>query len=204
VLILSPHPDDGEIGCGGTIARFIEEEKTVYHALFCAAENVGVEAVSKDQRYEEFRAANEMMGIEFHNTYIRDFPHRELHTRRQDILQTMLDLKVRVDPDLVLMPCPDDLHQDHRTIATEGVRAFKKCNLWGYEMLWNNLTFHTHNFVRLQLRHVIKKNKVIHEYKTQKHRDYFNDGFVESLAQARGTQIGFEYAEVFEHIRGVI
>ena len=27
ILVLGPHTDDGEFGCGGTIAKFIEEGK---------------------------------------------------------------------------------------------------------------------------------------------------------------------------------
>jgi len=30
VLILAPHTDDGEFGCGGSVARFIGEGKEVY------------------------------------------------------------------------------------------------------------------------------------------------------------------------------
>ena len=37
VLILAPHTDDGEIGCGGTIARFIEEGAEVYYVAFSSA-----------------------------------------------------------------------------------------------------------------------------------------------------------------------
>ena len=204
ILVLSPHPDDGEIGCGGTISRFIQEGKTVYHALFCAAENVGLEVVSKDLRYEEFDRANNALGISPHGRLHYDFTHRRLSDDRQKILRIMLDFKDMFNPDLVLLPCPNDIHQDHKVISEEGIRAFKKTNLWGYEMLWNNLSFNTHTFVKLELRHVIKKEAAIHEYKSQKHRDYFNNDFVSNLARARGIQIGFEYAEVFEHIRGVI
>ena len=34
VLVLAPHTDDGELGCGGTIARFLEEGKEVYYVAF--------------------------------------------------------------------------------------------------------------------------------------------------------------------------
>ena len=38
ILILAPHTDDGELGCGGSIARFIEEGKDVYYVAFSTAE----------------------------------------------------------------------------------------------------------------------------------------------------------------------
>ena len=37
VLILAPHTDDAELGCGGTIARFLEEGKKIYVAAFSTA-----------------------------------------------------------------------------------------------------------------------------------------------------------------------
>ncbi|MBL6731310.1 MAG: PIG-L family deacetylase, partial [Bacteroidia bacterium] len=37
VLILAPHTDDAELGCGGTIARFLEEGKKMYVAAFSTA-----------------------------------------------------------------------------------------------------------------------------------------------------------------------
>ena len=38
VLTLSPHTDDGELGCGGTIARFIDEGKEVYYIVVSTCE----------------------------------------------------------------------------------------------------------------------------------------------------------------------
>ena len=38
ILVLAPHTDDGEFGCGGSIARFIEEGKEVFYVAFSAAE----------------------------------------------------------------------------------------------------------------------------------------------------------------------
>ena len=38
ILILSPHTDDGEFSCGGSIARFIEEGHDVYYVAFTTCE----------------------------------------------------------------------------------------------------------------------------------------------------------------------
>ncbi|GAB4373795.1 MAG: hypothetical protein Kow0042_17920 [Calditrichia bacterium] len=37
ILILAPHTDDGELGCGGTISRFIEEGKNIFYVAFSTA-----------------------------------------------------------------------------------------------------------------------------------------------------------------------
>ncbi len=38
VLVLSPHTDDGEFGCGGTIAKMVEQGKKVYYVAFSTAD----------------------------------------------------------------------------------------------------------------------------------------------------------------------
>ena len=37
ILVLAPHTDDGELGVGGTISRFIEEGANGYYAAFSTA-----------------------------------------------------------------------------------------------------------------------------------------------------------------------
>jgi LmbE family N-acetylglucosaminyl deacetylase len=202
MLVLSAHPDDGELGCGGTIARYIEEGWTVVHAVFCASENIGTSVLPKEVMLDEFELSNKVLGI--HKTFIYDFPHRRLNESRQDILEEMCELNRTISPDLVLLPSTDDLHQDHLTISNEGLRAFKMSNMWGYEMLWNNLMFDSRTFVILEERHIDKKVEALLQYTTQQFKPYFNPNFVKSLASVRGIQIGHAYAEVFQHIRGII
>lgn len=43
ILILVPHTDDGEIGCGGMIAKFVEEGKELYYVAFSIARTSVVE-----------------------------------------------------------------------------------------------------------------------------------------------------------------
>ncbi len=52
------------------------------------------------------------------------------------------------------MPSLHDIHQDHATIAQEGLRAFKNSTILGYELIWNNLTFNTTSFVKLEKNHI--------------------------------------------------
>ena len=48
VLILAPHTDDGEFGCGGTITKLISEGADVYYAAFSAAEQSVLPKFPKD------------------------------------------------------------------------------------------------------------------------------------------------------------
>jgi len=102
------------------------------------------------------------------------------------------------------MPSLNDIHQDHSTIANEGLRAFKNTTILGYELIWNNLTFSTTSFIKLDEEHLSKKVYALDAYKSQKGRDYMSKDFIFSLAKTRGVQIGVNYAECFEVVRWVI
>ena len=99
------------------------------------------------------------------------------------------------------MPSLHDIHQDHTIVAQECLRAFKNTTLLGYELIWNNLTFNTQCFVKLEERHINAKIEALQEYKSQGYRDYLSPNFIRSLCKARGVQVGSEYAEAFEVIR---
>ena len=71
----------------------------------------------------------------------------------------------------------------------------------GYELIWNNLTFNTQCFVKLDEEHLQTKIQALREYKSQGRRDYLSDDFIRSLARARGVQVGSKYAEAFEVVR---
>ena len=102
------------------------------------------------------------------------------------------------------MPCLQDLHQDHSTIAMEGLRAFKKTSILGYEIPWNNINFHTQCFIKFKENHLLKKLKALDCYDSQKQKSYASEEFIRSLAITRGTQIGEKFAEVFEVIRWIL
>ena len=204
ILILAPHTDDGELGCGGSIARFIEEGKMVFYAAFSTAEeSVGPEL--PDNILEiEVKAATKKLGIKRENLFIYNNEVRKLNYIRQEILEELIKLKKKIDPDIIFMPSINDIHQDHSTVAREGLRAFKDRTILGYELIWNNITFNTSTFIILQHNHVQSKVDALQEYKSQKDKAYMSQDFVFSLAKSRGVQIGKEYAECFEVIRWVM
>lgn len=204
ILILSPHTDDGEFGCGGSIAKFVEEGKEVYYAAFSTAEESLPPELPSNILEVEVRKATKILGIPPENLMVYNFQVRKLNYIRQEILEELVKIKREIEPDLVFMPSPADLHQDHHTVAMEGMRAFKQRSILRYEIPWNNITFHTMAFVRLEKRHVEKKIEALKAYESQSDRFYATEDFIRSLARTRGVQIGTEYAETFEAIRLVL
>ena len=204
VFVLAPHTDDGELGAGGTIAKLIESGANVYYFAFSTAERSLPEGYPKDILEIEVKEATSRLGIKKESLIIYHYEVRKLNYARQEILEDLIKFRKNIFPDLVLMPSLHDIHQDHSTIAQEGLRAFKNTTILGYELIWNNLSFDTTSFIKLDEKHIQKKCEALKEYKSQGERDYMNEEFIFSLARTRGVQIGCKYAESFEVIRWVI
>lgn len=204
VYVLAPHTDDGELGAGGTISKLIELGANVYYFAFSTAETSVPDGFPKDILKTEVMNATKKLGIPKENVIIYNYEVRKLNYVRQEILEDLIKHRKILKPDLVLMPSLHDIHQDHSTIAQEGLRAFKNSTILGYELIWNNLTFDTTSFVRLDKKYIQSKCNALKEYKSQNTRDYMSEEFIFSLAKTRGVQIGVEYAESFEVIRWVI
>jgi len=204
ILVLAPHTDDGEFGCGGSIARFVREGNRVWYIAFSDAEKSMPEEYPKDQLRKELAQAMKIFDVDEDHYQIHSYPVREFPLHRQSILDLMISIKKKIDPDIVFMPSSFDTHQDHKTICEEGFRAFKDKTLLGYEVPWNNLTFPTQAFVILDETDLEKKIKALKCYETQKDRFYASEDFIRSLARVRGTQIGHQFCEVFEIIRWVL
>lgn len=204
VLVLAPHTDDGELGAGGTISYFLEKGAKVFYAAFSTAKESVPAGLPKDILKSEVKKAARQLGIEDKNLILFDYQVRKLNYFRQEILEDLIRLRNTEHFDLILMPCLNDIHQDHLTVAQEGLRAFKTSSILGYELIWNNLSFNTTCFVRLEEHHLRNKIMALKMYKSQKDRDYFSPDFITSLAITRGVQIGTKYAEAFEVIRWVI
>jgi len=126
VLILAPHTDDGEFGCGGSISKWINEGKKLYYVAFSSAEKSVPKGMSKDILKKEVKEATEILGICSSNLILFDYPVREFPTHRQEILEDMIQLGNKLKPGIVLLPSTADTHQGHQVISQEGFRAFKK------------------------------------------------------------------------------
>ena len=204
ILLLSPHTDDGELGCGGTVAKLIEQGKEVYYVAFSACEQSVLPQFPKDILITEVKAATSTLGIAEDHLILKRFDVRTFNYHRQEILDILIQLREEIKPDTVLIPSLNDIHQDHKTIAEEALRAFKFINVLSYELPWNNLNFNTCAFEVLDEKHVKTKVEALKKYQSQAHRPYANEEFLRSQVRMRGVQVSRKFAEVFEVIRTVM
>ena len=204
ILLLSPHTDDGELGCGGTVAKLIEQGKEVFYVAFSACEQSVLPQFPKDMLITEVKAATSTLGISEDHLILKRFDVRTFNYHRQEILDILIQLREEIKPDTVLIPSLNDIHQDHKTIAEEALRAFKFINVLSYELPWNNLNFNTCAFEVLDEKHVKTKVEALKKYQSQAHRPYANEEFLRSQVRMRGVQVSRKFAEVFEVIRTVM
>lgn len=201
ILVLAPHTDDGELGCGASLARALSLGAQVYYVAFSSAADSLPPGVPSNQLVIELKEATKRLGLEADKVLIHDYAVRKLNYHRQDILESMVQLRKEIDPQLVFLPSRQDLHQDHATVTAEALRAFKHCSMLGYELPWNNLRFDADCFIRVEQADVERKIEALQAYVTQEGREYMQPDFVRSLARVRGVQAGCAYAECFEAIR---
>jgi len=201
VLVLAPHTDDGEFGCGGTIARLAEAGAEVRYVAFSIATKSLPAGFPPDTLAREVREAIAEVGLPPEQLTVHDFEVRSFPDRRQEILELLIGLWEEWPPDAVLQPSLGDIHQDHQVIAAEGLRAFKRTTVLGYEIPWNTLNFNYQAYVALERRHVERKVAALARYESQQHRNYANPDYIWNLARTRGINVGREYAEAFEVYR---
>ena len=201
ILCLAPHPDDIELGCGGTVSKLTELGKEVFYCAFSLCEKSIPKGFSNDILKEELKNSCRKLGIRDTNVYQYMFEVREYKRDRQLILEELVKLKNEIKPDLVFLPMPNDVHQDHCTISEEGMRAFKKSTILAYEVPWNNFSLENNLFVELTEEQLQKKIEALKAYESQYFRSYANEEFVKSLAVVRGVQGKSKYAETFNIIR---
>jgi LmbE family N-acetylglucosaminyl deacetylase len=105
VLAVGAHPDDIELSCAGTLARFLGAGSEVHLAVACRGDRGGPEEV----RRREATEAAEVLGAPVSFLGLGDADVRETPETRL-LFVTLLR---RVRPDLVITHGPDDYHDDH-------------------------------------------------------------------------------------------
>ncbi len=194
-LVLAPHTDDGEFGCGGTIAKLAQDEVLVYYVALSIPEPV-------EELGREVHEATKLLGVE--RLDLHRFTPRDFYSQRQEILQLFVELGEELQPTVVFCPSSSDVHQDHQVVAAEAQRAFKRTTLLGYELPWNNYRFSYQAFVGLSFDHVELKTRAIACYRSQEQRAYADAGYLRAQARVHGVAAGTGWAEAFEVYRAVL
>ena len=127
ILAFGPHPDDVEIGIGGTLIKHVEMGYKVGIVDLTAGES-GTNGTPEIRRQEALRAA-EIMGVA-----VRDclqLPDARLAVS-EEMLRPIIEIIRRYRPKVVLGPYSKDRHPDHVRAHQLVREAAHLAGLWKY------------------------------------------------------------------------
>jgi LmbE family N-acetylglucosaminyl deacetylase len=202
MLFIGAHPDDVELGCGGTLIKHVQDGANVYVLVFTNGEE-GLDGKTGIDRQQESINALTFAGVPLSNIHFLQFPDTELWRERQKVMTAITDFCEKYQISLVYTHSNKANHQDHVTIFEETVRGARKVNgILAYETHGGtNPSFSPTLFMDID--DVIdKKITMLNFHQSQISKKYFQVESVVALAQFRSSQSDeFHYAEGFEIIR---
>lgn len=201
ILCLGAHPDDIEIGCGGTVLRIIEEApKAQFHwAVFSG--NV--------KRTKEARAAAETLldGVKSREIVVHQFRESYFPFVGARIKDCFEKLKQEFHPDIVFTHYRNDAHQDHCLISNLTWNTFRKSLIVEYEIPKYDGDLVTPNlYVHLNESQVRKKiDCILGNFTSQKEKSWFTEETFRSILRIRGIESNApsSYSEAF-HCRKIV
>jgi LmbE family N-acetylglucosaminyl deacetylase len=195
ILCLGAHSDDIEIGCGGTVFRFIEKQQEAsFHWVVLGA----------DQRraQEAQNSANQILShAGSRNVVIKNFRNGFFPYSATEIKEYFEQLKSEFSPDLILTHYRNDLHQDHRLVSELTWNTFRDHYILEYEIPKYDGDLGSPNaFVHLDNNVVQKKlDLLFNNFQSQQDKHWFDKDAFLAIMRLRGIESNSpsRYAEAF-------
>ncbi|NLX12927.1 MAG: PIG-L family deacetylase [Phycisphaerales bacterium] len=123
-LIISPHPDDEVLGCGGTIRRLVKQGGHVVVAIVTKGTPLYPAAQVRTVRAEARKAAKRLGVAEL---LFMNLPVTTLHLMPEHKINRVFDRLInrQVMPDTIFLPFPGDRHEDHRQVFEAAMVALR-------------------------------------------------------------------------------
>jgi LmbE family N-acetylglucosaminyl deacetylase len=195
ILCLGAHSDDIDIGCGGTILRFLNESNGVeiYWVVLGAKGERRIEAKKSAKLFLKDAKKKKIIIKTFKDGF---FPYIGA-----EIKEYFEGLKQVYAPDLIFTHYRNDFHQDHRLISELTWNTFRDHLILEYEILKYDGDLGSPNlFVHLDKRICQKKIEYIRRcFKSQANRNWFTEDAFLSMLRVRGVESNApeKYSEAF-------
>lgn len=189
VLCVGAHPDDVEIGCGGTLLRLAERAQAEVSTLILSG---------SDLRKNEALAAGEAFFPGAQVT-VASMSDGRMPAQWLEIKEFLEDAARTTSPDLILAPRRDDAHQDHRLLGKLVSTVWRDTLTLHYEIpKWDaDLPVPTH-YVGLPSELAHRKVQLLNKvFPSQHSRDWWDDELFLGLMRVRGIECRSPYAEAF-------
>jgi LmbE family N-acetylglucosaminyl deacetylase len=190
VLLLGAHPDDIEIGCGGTLLTLAARPGAVRGTAI-------ILTGSDDRRQEAVKATPRFLpgcDVQLHDLRDGFFP-----SQWGEVKAVLESVAKDLRPDLILTPRRDDAHQDHRLLAGLTTTVWRDALVLHYEIpKWDGDLGAVTHYVPLDEKRAQEKVELLDEcFPSQRARDWWGKDTFLSLMRLRGIECRHAYAEGF-------
>ena len=211
-VIISSHPDDETLGCGGTILKHHQEGKPIHWVIVTGmTENQGFSPHVIEKRQKEIQAIAGIYG--FTTVHTLNLPTTQLDTiPTGELVRTLGGLFNEIKPNTVYLPNRSDVHSDHRVVFNA---AWSCCKTFRYPFIRRIFMYETlseteyapplfetaflpNSFSDISL-FLERKIEIMHHYSGQLEDHPFprSERNIRALASLRGAAAGVNYAEAF-------
>jgi len=192
-LAIGAHPDDVEFGCFGTLQRFDRRAIVVMSA--------GEAGGAHDARTAEAVAAAALIGAE-----LTVLEHTDTQLAIPAVIDAISEAVDRVAPDVVFTLSPHDTHQDHAAVGRASLIALRRFEGPVFAYPSPSLApgnFSPQTYMEIDEESHVQKRRALGEHRSQAHRHYLSDDYLETMARYWAHQAGasFERCEPFELVR---
>ena len=218
IIVISPHPDDETLGCGGTILKHKEDGDSINWLIITGmTEKQGFSPQVITQRQEEIESVARMYGFEtVHNLNLPTTRLDEMSSG--DIINGISKVVLEVKPHTVYLPNRSDVHSDHRVVFNT---AWSCCKTFRFPFIRRVLMYETPsetdfippfpetaffpNIFSDISPYLERKIEIMRVYRDEMEEHPFprSEQNIRSLAIVRGATANVEYAEAFMLLKEV-
>ncbi len=221
LLVISPHPDDETLGCGGLISKVKAEGGKVFVIVVALGDIAQYGGESKSNaRVEELNNVMKFLKVDDYDlVWVDDTKHLVLDTIPQKDLINLFESKskcslLKTKPDIVAIPSELSVNQDHKACYSAALTAVRprssgvgSPNVLIYEqtdILWSEKVFEPNLWVDIS-KHLDNKLDALKLYGSQMREEPELRSIqnIKRLAELRGSQVGVMAAESFKILRMV-
>jgi len=192
LLAIGAHPDDIEIGAGGTLLTLAESQPGLEVRYL-------VLTGTPERQLEARRAAAAFLPGARLTVDLRELPEGRFPAIWGEVKEALEQTARDCSPDIVLAPGSQDAHQDHRTVAEIVPTVFRDQLYLAYEIpKWDGDMTRPSVYFPLTTDIARRKVELLHKsFPSQRSRDWWDDEVFLGLARLRGMECRATYAESF-------
>jgi LmbE family N-acetylglucosaminyl deacetylase len=183
VLAIGAHPDDIEIGCGGTLMR-LAQQHAIAHICWVVLSGHG------ERKAEAQTSATALLDHLDSQIIVRDFADGFFPYDGKQIKRFFEELKTQLSPNLIFTHQRHDLHQDHRLTCELTWNTFRDHMILEYEVPKYDGDMGRPNLY-VPLNDTLRQRKITHlmnHFPSQLPKHWFKEDLFTGLLRLRGME----------------